>query len=80
MKPTRDTPGIRRFHPGQDDHTGGLLHQRPDGRAIAGAGDEVALSVAGHRAGGHRGGPLGKRVIFGIWPRQSVPRAQGRRA
>ena len=59
------TPRIRPVHPGQDDHTGGLLHQRPDGRAIAGAVDEVALSVARYRTGDDFGRTLDDRRPIG---------------
>ena len=40
--------------------------------------DEVAFPVARHRTGDHLGRAIG--VLWGIWPRRSVPRARGRRA
>ena len=59
------TRRIRPLHPGQDDPTCGPLHQGADGRPIAGAFDEVAFPVAGHRAGGHLGGALDNRRDMG---------------
>ncbi len=59
------TPRIRPLHPGQDDQACRPLHQRADGRPIAGPLDEVAFPVAGHRAGGHLGGALGNRRHMG---------------
>ena len=53
------TRGIRPVHPGQDDQARRPLHQGADGRPIAGALDEVAFPVAGHRAGRHLGRALG---------------------
>jgi hypothetical protein len=53
------TPCIRPFHLGQDDQAGGPLHQRPDGRPIAGPLDQIALPVARYGTGGHFGRTLG---------------------
>ena len=46
------TRRIRPVHPGQQDEARRPLHQRADGRAIAGPLEEVAFPVARHRAGG----------------------------
>ena len=73
-------PRVRPLPPGQADHAGGPRHQGADGRAIAGAVDEVAFPVAGHRAGGHRGGPLGKRRHILDLAAAVRPAGRGRRA
>ncbi|MEP6934185.1 MAG: hypothetical protein ABI988_09640 [Nitrospirota bacterium] len=59
------TRRIRPLHPGQEDHARRPLQQGARGRAIASPFDEVALPVAGHRAGGPLGGPFSKRRPVG---------------
>ena len=55
------TPCIRPLHPGQNDQARRPLHQRPDGRTIAGSFDEITFPMARHRAGGHLRGALSNR-------------------
>ena len=60
--------GTRRIcplHPGQEDQARRPLHQGPNSRSIAGAFDEVAFPVAGHRAGRHLGGTFVNRRHVG---------------
>ena len=52
------TRRIRPLHPGQEDHARRPFHQGANSRPIAGALDEVAFPVAGHRAGRHLGRAL----------------------
>ena len=55
------TRGIRFLHSGQQDQASRPLHQSTDGRAIAGALDEVTFPVAGDGAAGHFCGAIGNR-------------------
>ena len=59
------TPRIRPVPPGQNDQTGGSLHQGPDDRPSASPLDQVALPVAGHRPGRDFGRTLGDRRHIG---------------
>ena len=59
------TRGIGPGHFSQDDQACSPLHQGADGRAIVGPLHEVAVPVAGHRAGGHLGGTFGNRRHVG---------------
>ena len=59
------TRGIRSIHSGQQDQTGRPLHQGADGRAIAGALDEVPFPVARDRTAGHFCGAVGNRRDVG---------------
>ena len=69
------TPRVRPLHPCQENQARRPLHQRADGRAIAGSLDEVALPVAGHRAGRDLGGTLGHRRHVGdVAPSVCSPR------
>lgn len=69
------TPRIRPVQPCQEDQARRSLHQGADGRAIASALDQVALPVAGNRAGGHVGGALGNRRHVGeVAPSIGPPR------
>jgi hypothetical protein len=52
----------------------------PDGRPIAGPLDQVAFPVARHVRVATSAGRSAIGVMWGIWPRRSVPRARGRRA
>ena len=61
------TRGIGPVHPGQDDQTCGPLHQRPDGRPIAGPLDQIALPVARYGTGGNFGRTLGDWRQMLLW-------------
>ena len=56
-----DTPRIRLVRFGQEDQACRPLHQGTDSRSIASPLDQVAIPVAGHRAGRDFGGALGHR-------------------
>ena len=65
------------IHPGQQDQARRPLHQRADGRPIAGPLEEVAFPVARHRAGGHVGRALGNRRHVGeLAPSVGPPRSR----
>ena len=59
------TRGIRSVHSGQQDQASRPFHQRTDGRALAGALDEVAFPVTRDGAAGHFCGAVGNRRDVG---------------
>ena len=59
------TRGIRSLHSGQQDQAGCPLHQGADGRAIAGALEEVTFPVARDGTAGHFCGAGGNRRDVG---------------
>ncbi|MEO8342120.1 MAG: hypothetical protein ABI604_20900 [Nitrospirota bacterium] len=72
------TRRIRPLPPGQEDHARRPCHQGANGRPLASPFDEVAFPVAGHRAGGHLGGPFSKQRPVGDLAPSIRPRARGR--
>ena len=64
-EPVAGTFRISALHPCQEDQPRGPLYQGPDRRPIARALDQIAFSVAGHRAGGHLRGALSNRRHVG---------------
>ena len=74
------TRRIRPLHPGQDDSARCPLHQRADGRAMAGPPDQIASLCPGMVRVASSAGRSAMGVMWGIWPRRSVLRARGRRA
>jgi hypothetical protein len=65
LRSSAGTPRIGPSHPGQNDPAGRVLHQNPDGRAIACTLDQVAFPVARHDASHYVGRAFGNRRHIG---------------